>query len=105
MLVGAVSPDLTPAAIEITVESNSSVAASEKIEVLKGDGTYQLLDNSAASLGTDGTKTFNITTTPSLYVHPTTGAIGLRFSYKNTGAVLVYPWQVRVDWVRWRITS
>lgn len=101
--LNTVSTVLTPVQIEFGIESSASASnLNRKIEILDWfSAVYLTLANGTESLS-DTLTTYQITTNPELYVHPD-GTMQVKISYKPNGAVLVYPWQVRLDRVYWKL--
>ncbi len=52
---------------------------------------------------TDSTTVVEVTTNISAYIDPTTRMVRARVRWQPLGLVLIYPWEVRVDLVRWQI--
>lgn len=65
---------------------------------------YEQVDTRAAST-LDSTVVVDITTNPQRFVNSTTGAVRAKVSFKSTGPVFSYPWQARMDYVKWDVTG
>jgi hypothetical protein len=97
-----VSPFAVPASIEIRVEGHaSSTAIRQRLYIERDNGTFEQL-NSANMMTTDDTVTVLINTNTADYIR-NDGSIRLRMNYRQTGPVLGFPWQTRIDQVQWNI--
>lgn len=64
--------------------------------------SWETVDSRAAST-TDTVAEVVINTNAGRFVHPSTLEMQARIAYTASGPILVYPWQVRVDQVLWRV--
>ena len=102
--VDAVSPTLTPSAIRIILESQSTaVAVRQKVEAFDYVASAWVeLDVRPTTL-TDSVAEA-VLSNPSRFVSGS-GAISARVSYKASSPVTTYPWTARVDRLVWVISN
>jgi hypothetical protein len=103
-LVGQ-APVGTASAMRFTVESSStSTNIAQMIEMFNfSTGQWVVMDTRATTV-TDSTLVINVTTGAAGFVDPVTGNVRSRIHYRATGPVFAYPWNARLDLVRWTIT-
>jgi hypothetical protein len=100
--VSTTSPFATPASIEIRVEGHaSSTAILQKVFIEEDNGSFETL-SSANMTTSDSAVTVTIDTNTANYIRGD-GTIRVRLSYRQTGPVLAFPWQSRIDQVQWNI--
>jgi len=98
----ATSPFAAPASIELRVEGHaSSTAIRQRIFIETDDLSFEQL-SSANMMTTDNAVVVTINTNTADYIR-NDGTIRIRMSYRQTGPVLSFPWQTRIDQVQWNI--
>ena len=99
------APGGTASAVQFTIEgSAASAAINQRIEMFNfATGQWVQVDSRAATT-VDSTVVVDVTLGSSGFVEASTGNVRARLSWKAQGPVVAYPWNARVDYVRWVIT-
>lgn len=104
--VDSIAPSSVIYGIDLTIVANvNTPGLTQKAEAFNFvTGTWVNLGQIGAT-STDGTQTVALPGTPTDYLEPGTKRVKVRFSWTRTGAVIVYPWTVSVDQVKFSINS
>ena len=99
------APVGTASAVQFTVESSStSTNITQMVEMFNfSTGQWVVMDTRATTV-TDSTMVISVTTGATNFVDPVTGNVRSRIHYRAVGPVFAYPWNARLDLVRWTIT-
>ena len=102
VLDGTLSTDKQDS-LELAFESNANtVGLTNTIEVFNWNiDKYELVDSFVPSVGTDSGRTVDLTAGIADYVQPRTNAVRCRIGFQQSGPVLFFPWQIRVDKFSW----
>ena len=95
----------SPNGLELAAESQAGtpglVATLEAFNWVTG--AYDVVDVSAASINTDTIVSVDLSSQIPDYVQTGTGAIRSRIGWRQTGFVINYPWEVRLDQMVWTV--
>lgn len=95
----------TASAIRFTVESAStSSSINQRISLFNFRTQTWDVVNSRAMAISDTTVEIDVTLEAADYVDPSTNAMRARLAWRPTAPLLAFPWNARVDMVRWVIT-
>jgi hypothetical protein len=105
LLVEAQSPVESASEISVIVESHAGAGGiRQQIELRDFDaGAWVVVDTRIATIGNDGTATITLNSDLNRFIEDGTNRMQVRVLYKATGPVLLYPWQTRVDQVKWLV--
>jgi hypothetical protein len=103
--IGGVAQNTNPTSLQVIVESQSPDSnISQRVELKNQDnGQWEIIDERAVTVGTDGSVTLTISTNPGRFIDGS-GNILARLSFKSTQPPAHYPWTTRVDRFIWRTT-
>lgn len=98
-------PFATPSALKIQFTSHSQLPnINEQVEMWRySTSQWVTVRNATAAVTNDATYTLTPPTAISQYIGPG-NEVKMRYSYKPNSAVLVFPWQVRVNRAVWQLT-
>jgi probable HAF family extracellular repeat protein len=89
-----------PSSLRVIFTSNSQIGnVTERIEVWDFTAShYLIVRNATAAVGQDGMSVIEVPGSSDYYVGPN-NTVRVRYSFKASGPVLVYPYQVRINQV------
>jgi hypothetical protein len=104
LVVQATSPFLNPSSITVRIESSASIASAlQKVSLYDWQSPGYVEVSSQVASTSDNLLTIP-TTSPTRFVNSSDRTIRALITYKAQGAVLVYPWQARIDEFTWTVT-
>jgi photosystem II stability/assembly factor-like uncharacterized protein len=98
------SPRTNPPELRFRIEAHASVGGllqSVQLFNYQTNG-WETVDTRPATTA-DSVAEIVVNTNASRFVHPTTLEMQARIAYIAGGPILVYPWQVRIDQILWRV--
>jgi hypothetical protein len=99
-------PSDSPNCLDLVLESQTATAGqfSTTLEAWNWNTqSYDVVDVSKASSGTDTVVTAGLTSDISNYVQPGTGAVRSRVGWRSTGFATAYPWEAKLDQLVWKV--
>ena len=92
-------------ALLLSVESqSSSPGLTGTIEAFNwSTSSFEAITTFDESFNTDSIESVNLSSNTSDFIQPGTGAVRTRIGWRQTGFVLSFPWEIRVDQISWAI--
>ena len=99
---GNLSED-SPVALDVQVEARANTPGlTQTMEAFNWlTGVFDEVDSRAGSFNTDVVATVDLSANVPDYVEAGTGAVRVRNGWRQTGFVLLFPWQIDIDQVGW----
>jgi hypothetical protein len=103
LVLTGTAPSTTASRLSFTaVVGASATALEQKVELFNYQANaWELVDTRAASV-VDQAVTVDFSNA-SRFIAPTTRQIRARLTWKQTGPVLAFPWQTRIDQAYWTV--
>jgi hypothetical protein len=92
------SPVLAPSTLSAVVEGNGTTPLTVEVQFKRaGTSTWDTIGATAAFTSSDAEITRSVSASTTTYIDQTTGEVDVRVRAKASGAVLLYPWRLRLD--------
>jgi hypothetical protein len=93
------APKKNPALLRLTIDGHATAPIARTVEFKRaGTTTYDTIGSTEnLAINTDAEASVSTSTSPSQYVDQATGLVEARIRCRAAGAVLIYPWRVRLD--------
>ena len=95
----------SPNSLELVLESQAGTPGlTGTLEAFNWiSNAYEIVDASAESFNNDTVVTVDLSSGISNYVQASTGAIRSRIGWRQTGFIINFPWEVRLDQLVWNV--
>jgi WD40 repeat protein len=105
VILTGTSPSVSPSVLQFKLEARASGPnLGQKVQLFNYATNAWEQVNFRTATTSDSVATITVSAPASRFVNPSDGQMKARVSYKATGPILSYPWQVRIDQAVWTVT-
>jgi glucose/arabinose dehydrogenase len=103
LVFDGVLPSDSPSEHQIVLESQAStIGLANTVETWNWTtNSYDVVDQSAATSGIDSVRLIDLSSSNRQYVQDGSGAVRARLSWRRSGTIAIFPWEVKIDQMVW----